>query len=71
MLNKEASSTIFWIFGMTRQGVEPQSTHNRENKWVHAFHFLKVNVIELLEFELAYSEAEVQHFSHLATGSPE
>ena len=25
MLSKEASSTIFWVFGMTRPGIEPRS----------------------------------------------
>ncbi len=25
MLNKEASSTIFWVFGITRPGIEPRS----------------------------------------------
>ena len=25
MLSKEASSTIFWVFGMTRPGIEPMS----------------------------------------------
>ena len=25
VLSKEASSTIFWVFGMTRPGIEPQS----------------------------------------------
>ena len=25
MLSKEASSTIFWVFGMTRPGMEPRS----------------------------------------------
>ena len=25
MLSKEASSTIFWVFGMTRSGIEPRS----------------------------------------------
>ena len=25
MLRKEASSTIFWVFGMTRRGIEPRS----------------------------------------------
>ena len=25
MLSKEASSTIFWVFGMTRPGIEPWS----------------------------------------------
>ena len=25
MLSKEASSTIFWVFGMTRPGIEPNS----------------------------------------------
>ena len=26
MLTKEASSTIFWVFGMTRPGIEPRSS---------------------------------------------
>ena len=30
----------------------------------------KVNVIAWLEFELAYLEAAVQHFSHYTTGTP-
>ena len=30
----------------------------------------KMNVIERLEFELAYLEVAVQHFSHYATGTP-
>ena len=25
MLSKEASSTIFWVFGMTQPGIEPRS----------------------------------------------
>ena len=25
VLSKEASSTIFWVFGMTRPGIEPRS----------------------------------------------
>ena len=28
VLGKEASSTIFWVFGMTRPGIEPGSLAN-------------------------------------------
>ena len=44
-----------------------------EDKWVHAFPkgiSLKVNVIELLEIELTYFEAAVQHFNHYTMGAP-
>ena len=30
----------------------------------------KVNLMVQLEFELAYFEVEVQHFSHYSTGTP-
>ena len=30
---------------------------------------LKVNVIERLEFELAYFEAGIKHFSHFTSGT--
>ena len=37
MLSKAASSTIFWVFGMTRHGIEPwfpRSSHTKDSKIV-------------------------------------
>ena len=47
-------------------------THSWRDKEAHTFPkdiSLKLNVIERLEFELAYFEATVQHFSYYATGT--
>ena len=33
MISKEASSTIFWVFGMTRPGIEPRSPGPLANKF--------------------------------------
>ena len=47
-------------------------THSREDRLFHAFPKVicsKVNVIALLEFELAYYDSAVQRFNHYTTGT--
>ncbi len=69
-------STLFRLFNAKAILLEEQQgyylTHSREDKGAHTFPkgiCSKVDVIARLEFELAYFEAVVQHFSHSATAT--
>ena len=46
MLSKEASSTIFWVFGMTQLGIEPQS---QRPLYAHTFKRVIQNVLRLIQ----------------------
>ena len=45
MLSKEASSTIFWVFGMTRPGIEPRSPGPLANTLLNWNFYLIINFI--------------------------
>ena len=61
-------SDIKAIFGEEKQWYYLTPAHNwRGGNWIHTFPKSispKTNVMARLEFELAYFEATVQHFSH-------
>ena len=70
VLSNEVSSTIFWVFGMTRLKIEPWSAGPlgiKAGLYLSKGICSKVNVIARMEFELAYFETAVHHFSHYAT----
>ena len=51
MLSKVASSTIFWVFGMTRPGIKPRSPGPLANTLIWEFFTLALANFFQLEFE--------------------
>ena len=61
MLSKEASSTIFWVFGMTRPGIEPRSPGPLANTLGSQINMQcsLIREITLYKFELCHITEEV------------